>query len=156
MRARRTAIAGVAVAVAMLATLLVVSMLRPAASVDDRPPAAVIERGRAIYQGNCATCHGAAGEGESANWKTPNADGTYPAPPHDSTGHTWHHADRVLFEIVKDGGGRYNSPTFRSRMPAWSQTLSDDDIRAVLAYIKTLWGPSERDAQRDLTERSPR
>ncbi|MSQ31277.1 MAG: cytochrome c [Dehalococcoidia bacterium] len=156
MTARRTAIASVAVAVAMLSTLLVVSMARQAASVGDRPSAAVIERCRAIYQGSCATCHGVRGEGEGPGWKTPNADGAYPAPPHDSTGHTWHHADRLLFEIVKDGGARYNSPTFQSRMPAWGATLSDDDIRAVLAYIKTLWGPSERDAQRDLTERSPR
>ena len=90
------------------------------------PPAVFLERGGAIYQASCASCHGRRGEGEP-NWKTPNADGTYPAPPHDASGHTWHHTDALLFEIVRDGGSRYNSASFRSRMPAWGTTLSDDE-----------------------------
>lgn len=104
-----------------------------------------------MYRANCATCHGPRGEGEP-NWKTPNADGTYPAPPHDASGHTWHHTDALLFEIVRDGGSRYNSTSFRSRMPAWGASLSDEDIRSVLAYIKTLWGQAERATQAQITQ----
>lgn len=126
----------------------------PAPIPEDAPSPAVIERGRVIYQANCATCHGGKGEGESPNWKTRNADNTYPAPPHDSSGHTWHHSDQLLFEIVKDGGGRYNSPAFKSRMLAWGDKLSDDEIRAVLAYIKGMWGPTESEAQREATRLS--
>jgi S-disulfanyl-L-cysteine oxidoreductase SoxD len=116
------------------------------------PAASVVDRGGVLYQANCATCHGADGEGETPNWKRLNADKTYPAPPHDSTGHTWHHADKMLFDIVKNGGSQYNSPAFQSRMPAWDNKLSDDEIRAVLAYIKTMWGPTEIEAQRDVTK----
>ena len=147
-------ILGMAGGAAILGGLWATSRL----AIDTNPPAstAVVERGNVIYQANCAVCHGPSGEGESPAWKTPNADGTYPGPPHDSTGHTWHHADQLLFDIVKDGGSRFNSPTFRSRMPASGGTLTDDEIRAVLAYIKTLWGPGEREAQRGVTERAPR
>ena len=138
-------------------TVLFVAACSGSASTGDSAPnAAVLDRGRAVYQANCAVCHGDRGQGESPNWKSPNADRTYPAPPHDSSGHTWHHPDQVLFDIVKNGGGQYNSPTFQSRMPASSGNLSDEEIRAALAYIKTMWGPRERDEQRKITENWPR
>lgn len=118
------------------------------------PPADVVERGRTVYEANCAVCHGANGEGEP-NWKVQNDDLTYPAPPHDETGHTWHHADGLLFEIVHDGGSQLDSPTFRSRMPEWGEVLSDDEIRAVITYLKTLWGPDERGFQAEVSEGNP-
>ena len=118
------------------------------------PPPEVVERGRAIYQARCAVCHGANGEGEP-NWQEQNLDGTYPAPPHDSSGHTWHHADGLLFEIVRDGGSQFETATFRSRMPAWGEVLSDEEIREVLTYLKTLWGPEDRAFQAEVSERDP-
>jgi len=118
------------------------------------PPAEVVALGRAVYQANCAVCHGQSGEGEP-NWKTPNADGTYPAPPHDSTGHTWHHSDSLLSEIVREGGSRFNSASFRSSMPAWGGVLTGEQIEAVIAYLKTLWGPEERAFQAEVSEQDP-
>ena len=116
--------------------------------------AARVAQGKTLYAMNCASCHGAKGEGEP-NWKTSNPDGTYPAPPHDATGHTWHHSDKLLLEIIRDGGARYESATFKTRMPAWGERLSDEEIQAVLAYLKTLWGPEERRFQGEASTRDP-
>jgi len=76
-----------------------------------------------------------------------------PAPPHDESGHTWHHPDAVLFGITKHGliPGKYAPPSYRSDMPAFGGTLSDEDIWAVLAYIKSSWPQEIRKAQRELT-----
>lgn len=113
-----------------------------------------VAQGKALYAANCASCHGARGEGEP-NWKGSNPDGTYPAPPHDATGHTWHHSDKLLLEIIRDGGARFESATFKSRMPAWGDRLSEEERGAVLAYIKTLWGPDERGFQAEASARDP-
>jgi mono/diheme cytochrome c family protein len=118
------------------------------------PDLARVTQGRALYAANCASCHGAKGEGEP-NWKSSRPDGTYPAPPHDATGHTWHHSDKLLYEIIRDGGARYESATFRSRMPAWGDRLSDAEIRAVLVYLKTLWGTEERRLQAEASTSDP-
>jgi len=108
---------------------------------------ATIMLGERVYQANCATCHGPEGEGEP-NWQSPREDGSYPAPPHDSSGHTWHHPDDVLLDIIRRGGqAAYGREGFRSGMLAWGDRLSDDEIRAVLAYIKTFWGAEERQFQ---------
>ena len=57
---------------------------------------AVVNLGKAIYAENCASCHGVVLEGQ-ANWRQRDAEGYLPAPPHDETGHTWHHPDPYLF-----------------------------------------------------------
>lgn len=65
-----------------------------------------------------------------------------PAPPHDDAGHTWHHPERALFGITKYGMvPPYAPPGYQSDMPAFQAVLSDEDIRAVLAYIKSHWSP---------------
>lgn len=98
--------------------------------------------GKQLYLANCAACHGQQGEG-APNWRAPGPDGRLLPPPHDSTGHTWHHGDGLLFRYVKDGGASLQIPAFVSGMPAFGQTLSDNEIKAVLLYLKTLWGPRE-------------
>ena len=88
-----------------------------------------------MYEANCAVCHGIDLAG-APDWKVPLPSGEYPPPPHDSTGHTWHHADSVLREIISDPS-RYGSS-----MPA--AALDSDEISAVLDYLKSNWGPDER------------
>ncbi|MBI3960631.1 MAG: cytochrome c [Chloroflexi bacterium] len=105
-----------------------------------------IETGKAVYDANCAACHGAQGAGEP-NWKAPDANGVYPAPPHDSSGHTWHHADALLLQVMREGSGMPNS-----KMPVYRDILSDGEMEAVLAYIKTFWGPEEAAFQQQMTE----
>ena len=79
--------------------------------------------------------------------------GRLPAPPHDPSGHTWHHPDQVLFDIVKNGlvPGRTAPPGYQSDMPAYGAILSDQDIRDVLAYIKSTWPQSVRAVQEKAT-----
>lgn len=103
----------------------------------------LVEKGRGVYQANCSQCHGANAEGQP-NWRQRNPDGTYRAPPHDASGHTWHHSDGLLYRIVLDGGKVYEDPGFKSMMPAFGDRLNPEEIQAVIIYLKSLWGPQER------------
>jgi mono/diheme cytochrome c family protein len=104
--------------------------------------AAQVERGAAVYAEYCAECHGAELQGVP-DWKQPLADGTFLPPPHDNTGHSWHHSDAVLLQIIIEGGDHLRG----SRMPAFGDQLPPADIRAVLEFIKSHWGASEREFQ---------
>ncbi len=101
-----------------------------------------IAAGEAVYAEQCAACHGANLE-DQPDWRTPDENGVLPAPPHDETGHTWHHDNALLFEYTKFGGAealtRRGIKDFASGMPAFDGTLSDDDIWNVLAYIRSTW-----------------
>lgn len=101
--------------------------------------------GEILYQTNCASCHGADLQG-NPDWMTPNPDGSYPPPPHDNSGHSWHHPDQNLLVLIRDG-----SDFPQSRMPAFGQTLDDDQIMAILDYLKSHWGPQERAFQWQVT-----
>ena len=105
-----------------------------------------VTNGAAVYAEHCASCHGAKLEGQP-NWRQRNADGTLPAPPHDASGHTWHHADSQLFAYTKKGGQARAPKGFVSNMPAFEGVLSDSDIWDVLAYIKSRWPEKVRDVQ---------
>ena len=62
----------------------------------------IILLGKKIYINNCASCHGENLKGQPY-WREHNNAGYLPAPPHDKTGHTWHHSDAYLFQITKYG-----------------------------------------------------
>ena len=97
--------------------------------------------GQELFAANCAACHGAEGEGQP-DWHIGNDDGTLPAPPLNGDGHTWHHADGLLYRIVSQGGAQFESPSdpgFKSAMPAFEDRLSHEEIIAVLTYVKSLW-----------------
>lgn len=114
------------------------ALLRP----DDR---ALVARGKAIYLANCASCHGDRLEGQP-NWTSPGPDNLMPAPPHDETGHTWHHADGLLFAITKSGMAQgAGIEGYKSAMPIYDGVLSDDEIIAVLSYIKAQWSREIRE-----------
>jgi len=99
--------------------------------------------GQQVYVSFCAGCHGANLEGQP-DWQKRLPLGNFPAPPHDESGHTWHHPDQWLFDIVKHGGQRFAPSRYRSAMPAYRDMLSDDEIWAVLAFIKSRWPASTR------------
>lgn len=105
---------------------------------DPRDPAKVA-LGAKIYAQNCAACHGSKLEGQP-NWRGRLPNGRMPAPPHDESGHTWHHPDRVLFGITKNGLVPPYAPRgYESDMPGFGGKLTDEEIWAVLAYIKSYW-----------------
>ena len=97
-----------------------------------------ISAGQTIYDANCASCHGANLEGQF-NWQKRNAEGYLPAPPHDETGHTWHHPDKMLFEFTKYGPQKFAGADYKSIMPAYESQLTDEEIWQVLAFIKSKW-----------------
>jgi mono/diheme cytochrome c family protein len=103
--------------------------------------------GEAIYKAECASCHGAKLEGRP-EWRTRRPDGKLPAPPHDASGHTWHHSREQLFAITKFGMVPPNAPEgYLSDMPAFGGKLTDEQIRRVLTWIESTW-PAEVRAQR--------
>jgi mono/diheme cytochrome c family protein len=109
--------------------------------------------GKEVYAAQCASCHGVNLEGQ-LNWKDGPINGPMPAPPHDATGHTWHHADALLFDIVKRGGQASSRPTYQNAMPAFGSTLSDEEIWAVLAYIKSIWPADIQVAQEQVNQQA--
>jgi mono/diheme cytochrome c family protein len=105
---------------------------------------AQIALGGSLYAQHCASCHGADLEGQP-RWQEALPSGRLPAPPHDDSGHTWHHADDELFAITRNGLAVV--PGYESDMPAFAGVLSDEEIRAVLAFIKSTWPKRERNYQ---------
>ncbi|MDP3886430.1 cytochrome c [Hydrogenophaga sp.] len=115
----------------------------------------MLEQGRKVYVAQCASCHGINREGQ-ANWRERGADGRLPAPPHDETGHTWHHPDELLFRITKEGVAQAAGlQDYESNMPTYGATLSDADIVAVLSWIKSQW-PADIQATHDGINRQAR
>nr|WP_254452994.1 cytochrome c [Ruegeria atlantica] len=106
--------------------------------MDDRD----LSNGQNLYAEECASCHGVNLEGQP-DWQTPDDNGVLPAPPHDETGHTWHHDNQLLFEYTRLGGeaslAARGVDGFASGMPGFGDALTDDDIWDILAYIRSTW-----------------
>lgn len=138
-------------------TLSACDRLRPRTGPDlrtDDPQ--VLARGQAIYRAQCAACHGAHLEGQP-NWRERGSDGRLPAPPHDASGHTWHHPDQVLFDIVKYGVAKAaHLKNYDSAMPAYGGTLSDAEIIAVLSWIRSQWPERIRKQQEEVDDSARR
>ena len=92
-----------------------------------------VSRGGKVFAEHCATCHGKAGEG-AFTWRQQDADGKFPPPPLNGTGHAWHHPFRVLGAQIKFGapGGQGNMPPFGDR-------LRDEEIVDVIAWFQDRW-----------------
>jgi mono/diheme cytochrome c family protein len=108
---------------------------------------AMVSFGKEIYVQNCASCHGIQLEGQ-ANWRQRDLNGYLPAPPHDKTGHTWHHHDKYLFDITKYGIEKMIGKKYPNNMPAYEGQLTDEAIISVLSYIKSKW-PTHIQRQHD-------
>lgn len=97
------------------------------------PPATAgnLAQGKQLYQQFCASCHGEMGKGDgpAAAVLTPK--------PKDLTdkGYMGTKSDEQLFKVVKEGGVAGGlSPL----MPPWATSLTDDQIRDVIAYLRSL------------------
>lgn len=134
---RKAIIASAAVVLAGAASYLLIFVPRQAEGAA---------RGAMIYGANCAACHGARLEGQ-AEWRHVDAAGRLPAPPLDGTGHGWRHSNAELFHMVKFSVVDQAGPGYQTDMPAFDGKLSDEDIRAVLAYLHAQWPPGIQAAQ---------
>ncbi|MDQ2913607.1 MAG: c-type cytochrome [Chloroflexota bacterium] len=82
--------------------------------------------GRAAYTGSCAVCHGAKGDGRGVFGLT-----TYPGASDFTSAAAKGKTDAQLFWIVKNGLGF-------TAMPAFGGQYKDDEIWAIVAYIRAL------------------
>jgi S-disulfanyl-L-cysteine oxidoreductase SoxD len=110
--------------------------------------AALVAEGKQNYTTHCASCHGANLEGQP-NWKERGADGKMPAPPHDASGHTWHHPGGMLFAITKFGPARISGQP--SEMSGYANVLTDEQIVGVLSFIKSKWSSDIRERHDQIT-----
>lgn len=141
-------VVAIVAAVAMVATA---AYFLFSARVDGRDAEAT--KGRLLYAKSCAQCHGANLEGQP-DWIKRKPDGRLPAPPHDESGHTWHHSDEQLFRITKFGLQAIE-PGYESDMPAFEGTLSDSQIKAIIEFIKSTWPDRARTYQADRSRQDP-
>ncbi|MFT6390134.1 MAG: mono/diheme cytochrome c family protein [Cellvibrionaceae bacterium] len=89
--------------------------------------------GKQVFITNCAVCHGKETEG-TTQWKTPNSNGQYPPPPLNGSAHAWHHPFSSLLAVVREGGSAYGG-----MMPAWKNTLNDNEMIAAIAFFQSYW-----------------
>jgi len=135
----------------MMRNVMCVGLLVAAGPVlaQQMPETADPARGGPLYAANCASCHGAELQGQP-DWQSAGEDGLLPAPPHDATGHTWHHGDGLLFGYTLLGGKAALAARgieFNSGMPAFGETLSEAEIWDILAFIKSTWPRRVREMQ---------
>jgi mono/diheme cytochrome c family protein len=137
----------------MKALVAVLALTPAAGALAEEAAPETLRLGQELYAANCASCHGAKLEGQP-DWKRRLPTGRMPAPPHDETGHTWHHADSDLFRLTKEGVAAVVGGGYQSDMPAFAEALSDDEIGAILAYIKSAWPERARQFQAEVTRNS--
>ncbi len=123
-------------------------------AADHRLTGRDLDRGAALYAENCASCHGAELEGQP-DWRSPGPDGRLPAPPHDVTGHTWHHDTDLLLDYTLKGGAAALAargvPEFDSGMPAFEDVLGPEAVLDILAFIRSTWPEEAQQLQRERT-----
>lgn len=151
--------------VGLVALTLIACTAAPVAStpaIDPTPTAPpmpvlradYVAQGEKLYTQYCTSCHGANLQGQP-NWKKPLADGKFPAPPHDDSGHTWHHPDSLLIGIILEGGNG-TAGAIPSNMPAFKQSLNENDAQAILEFIKSRWSEKSRTYQWQRTSQDPK
>ena len=119
--------------------LSTISFTSAAETLELKPNDAVyVKMGKKVYVEQCASCHGVNLEGQDG-WRNTKLDGMRLAPPHDKSGHTWHHADEVLFNLTKYGFKAMISEDYEVSMPVYNGIIKDHEIVAVLSYIKSTW-----------------
>ncbi len=96
-------------------------------------PATAVVDGASLYAHWCAACHGTRGKGDGPNAKAL----LVPPAQHASRRAMELRSDDALYDAIAGGGAVMNrSP----RMPAFGATLTDREIRALVAHIRTLCG----------------
>jgi mono/diheme cytochrome c family protein len=139
-----------------LQLVLIHSMAGPAWA-SHTPAEGPLRVGARVYAEHCASCHGADLKGQP-DWQRSEPDGTLRAPPHDDTGHTWHHADQLLVDYVTLGGAetlrRLGVTGVVSGMPGFGEVLSQSEVEAVLDYIASHWSERARAYQAEVTRQA--
>ena len=145
------------VAIAILACLTsivitpTIAYSKPDISLPYKDKAA-IKLGQTIYKNKRASCHGISLEGQ-IGWQTEIVDGRRLAPPHDETGHTWHHPAELLYNMTKYGFEEMLGKKYPNNMPVYKDILSDGELLAVLGYIKSTWPENIKAIHNEINQR---
>lgn len=94
---------------------------------------AQVERGNALFQANCASCHKPDASG-TPNWRETDAQGKYPPPPLNGSAHAWHHPLSILRRTVRVGGA-----SLGGTMPGFGDKLNSQQIDDILACVQSHW-----------------
>lgn len=142
---------GILIAAALGLSFLVAALALHApgaggAHFADADDAATVKRGKGIYMGHCASCHGRNLQGQPL-WQLTDGFAGKRAPAHDETGHTWQHSDEDIFHMIKYGRFTTRPVGAVSFMPAFKDILADRDTIAVTAFIKARWPTALRVSQ---------
>lgn len=140
-----------------LVIFIIRTVARPTTVHTDRPDitnAELVARGKHVYATRCASCHGSDLKGEPG-WPQRRPNGVMPASPLDESGNAWQRDDRWLFTTIKHGGQATASSGYTSAMPAFN-TLTDEDVWAVISYIKSTWPEHIQEVQSQMSLTSPR
>ena len=97
-----------------------------------------ISKWRRVYLEQFNSCHGVNLEGQ-VSWQDTMVDEMRLAPPHDTSGHTWHHPDEMLSNLTKYGFKAMINDDYKVSMPVYDGILSEEEIIASLSYIKSTW-----------------
>jgi mono/diheme cytochrome c family protein len=92
------------------------------------------KKGRALYDYYCVLCHGAGGNGDGFNSYTLTTPPAKLADPNLMA----KLSDAQIMEVVKKGGAALGLST---QMPSWGGLFKNQDITALIAYIRTLSKP---------------
>lgn len=95
---------------------------KPAAGANDK----LVADGKVIYEANCAGCHGVAGDGAG-----PAAAALTPKPRNFVTWKLKYGDDDGSITKTLQNGVQGTA------MPAWKDTLNADQMKSVIAYIRT-------------------
>ncbi len=123
----------------VLCMLLIVSCSAGQPDSKATATAQSLAKGTALYGQYCMSCHGGSTGGSLTDIP----------PPHNANGHTWHHPDQQLKDIILNG---LDLSTDSQKMPAFKDKLSNSDVLNILEYIKTWWTPEQRQFQAAATK----
>lgn len=104
------------------------------AAVERWYTAAQVASGANMFQQHCAVCHGDQAQGLVSDWRSKQADGSFPPPPLNGTAHAWHHPLSVLLQVINQGGAE-----FGGKMPAFANTLDEEQKLAAIAFFQSYW-----------------
>jgi cytochrome c oxidase cbb3-type subunit III len=124
---RRRRRSGAAAMLAAIATIAAGAFTGGATFGDDADAA----HGRTLYRVLCTQCHGVGGDGRGVNTR----DMAVQPRDHTDTGEMSARTDADLFKAIQGGGKAVNKSVL---MPAWGGNLSDEDISALVAYLREL------------------
>lgn len=101
------------------------------AAVGLAAPLAAKETAADNYRTYCVQCHGLAGNGQGINVH----DMSVQPRDHTDAKAMSGRSDDALFKVIKEGGPSVDKSVL---MPPWGDTLSDDEIRDLVAHLRML------------------